>query len=308
MAGIMDQVLTDSGNMNRNPYMAAGLYKGYYVTIHMNQGFLLRINYKLPDNYDLNAFKNRAYGVMNQLKVAEKKVSQTNVGDHVFEVRMMPANLAKNTIAMIDSVTNHLIGFLQTEGAATGCELCGSEYGVSSFNVNGAPHFLCSTCARQSLSQMEAERQSRSSEKSNLLLGIIGALIGSLPGVALWMIVTQGHWIVGACGIVIFLGAMKGYGMLGKTVDTKGVVVCTIITIIMIFLANDFGLRLSLVLDGMSFEEVNRKWSRIMKNEDNQFIYIENLVVGYILSAFCLVGSIRQSFRNASGSYTMTKM
>lgn len=308
MAGIMDQVLTDSGNINRNPYMAAGLYKGYYVTIHMNQGFLLRINYKLPDNYDLNAFKNRAYGVMNQLKVAEKKVSQTNVGDHVFEVRMMPANLAKNTIAMIDSVTNHLIGFLQTEGAATGCELCGSEYDVSSFNVNGAPHFLCSTCARQSLSQMEAERQSRSSEKSNLLLGIIGALIGSLPGVALWMIVTQGHWIVGACGIVIFLGAMKGYGMLGKTVDTKGVVVCTLITIIMIFLANDFGLRLSLVLDGMSFEEVNRKWSRIMKDEHNQYIYIENLVVGYILSAFCLVGSIRQSFRNASGSYTMTKM
>lgn len=308
MAGIMDQVLADSGNINRNPYMAAGLYKGYYVTIHMNQGFLLRINYKLPDNYDLNAFKNRAYGVMNQLKVAEKKVSQTNVGDHVFEVRMMPANFAKNTIAMIDSVTNHLIGFLQTEGAATGCELCGSEYDVSSFNVNGAPHFLCSTCARQSLSQMEAERQSRSSEKSNLLLGIIGALIGSLPGVALWMIVTQGHWIVGACGIVIFLGAMKGYGMLGKTVDTKGVVVCTIITIIMIFLANDFGLRLSLVLDGMSFEEVNRKWSRIMKDEHNQFIYIENLVVGYILSAFCLVGSIRQSFRNASGSYTMTKM
>ena len=308
MAGIMDKVLADSGNMNRNPYMAAGLYKGYYVTIHMNQGFLLRINYKLPDNYDLNAFKNRAYGVMNQLKVAEKKVSQTNVGDHVFEVRMMPANLAKNTIAMIDSVTNHLIGFLQTEGAATGCELCGSEYDVSSFSVNGAPHFLCSTCARQSLSQMEAERQSRSSEKSNLLLGIIGALIGSLPGVALWMIVIQGHWIVGACGIVIFLGAMKGYGMLGKTVDTKGVVVCTLITIIAIFLANDFGLRLSLVLDGMSFEEVNRKWSRIMQNEDNQFLYIENLVVGYILSAFCLVGSIRQSFRNASGSYTMTKM
>lgn len=314
MAGIMDQVLTDGGNMNRNPYMAAGLYKGYYVTIHMNQGFLLRINYKLPDNYDLNAFKNRAYGVMNQLKVAEKKVSQTNVGDHVFEVRMMPANLAKNTIAMIDSVTNHLIGFLQTEGAATGCELCGSEYDVSSFNVNGAPHFLCSTCARQSLSQLEAERQSRSSQKSNPILGIIGALIGSLPGVALWALIYQAGYIAGLAGIVVVLGAMKGYSMLGKNLDRKGVVICVLISLAMIIFANDFSLRLMVYLQAkeehlhMSFAEINRKWSRWMQDDDFAMAYWKDLAVGLLLAAFATVGYIRQAFRDAGGSYTMTKM
>ncbi|MDE6742876.1 MAG: hypothetical protein K2J95_03240 [Lachnospiraceae bacterium] len=309
MAGIMDKILMDSGSMNRTPYMVCGMYKGYYVTVHMNQGFLIRINYKLAENMDLNSFKNRAYGVLNQLRVTEKKVTQTNVGDYVIEVKLMPANLAKNTTPMIDSVTNHLIGFLQTEGAGTGCQMCGAEYDVSSYDVNGAPHFLCSTCARQSLNQLEAERQSKSSVKSNLPLGIIGALIGSLPGVALWAIIFQAHWIAGVAGMVIFLGAMKGYEMLGKNVDRKGVVVCALITVIMIFLANDFALRLSLVLsDDMTFAEVNRKWSKIMKYGNNKAIYIENLVIGYFLSAIGLVGTIKQSFKSAGGSYTMKKM
>lgn len=314
MAGIMDKILTDGGSMSRTPYMACGMYKGYYVSVHMNQGFLIRINYKLAGNMDLNSFKNRAYGVLNELRVSEKKVSQTNVADYVIEVKLMPANLAKNTISMIDSVTNHLIGFLQTEGAGTGCQLCGAEYDVSSYDVNGAPHFLCSTCARQSINQMEAERQSKLSVDSNLPLGIIGALIGSLLGAALWVFIYQGGYIAGLAGLAIFGGAMKGYSILGKNVDRKGVVVCVIITIIMIFLANEFSIRLAVYLAAkeqhmhMSFEEINRKWSRFMRDDDFKFAYIKDLGMGYFLAALGLIGTVKQSFRNASGSYTMKKM
>ena len=313
MAGIMDKILTD-GNMTRTPYSVCGMYKGYYVTVHMNQGFLLRINYKLAENMDLNSFKNRAYGVMNQLRVAEKKVSATNVVDHVIEVRLMPASLAKNTIAMIDSVTNHLIGFLQAEGANTGCQLCGAEYDVNSYEVNGAPHFLCSTCARQSMNQMEAERQSKLSVKSNLPLGIIGALIGSLLGAVLWVAIYQGGYIAGIAGIAIFMGAMKGYSILGKNVDRKGVVVCIIITIIMIFLANEFAIRLAVYLAAkeqhlhMSFEEINRKWSRFMSDSEFKGAYIKDLCVGYILAAITLFGTAKQAFRSAGGSYSMKRM
>lgn len=309
MAGIMDKILTDSGSMKRTPYMVCGMYKGYYVTVHMNQGFLIRINYKLAENMDMNSFKNRAYGVLNQLRVTEKKVSQTNVGDYVIEVKLMPANLAKNTTPMIDSVTNHLIGFLQAEGAGTGCQMCGAEYDVSSYDVNGAPYFLCSTCARQSLNQLEAERQSKLSVDSNLPLGIIGALIGSLLGAALWVLIYQVGYIAGIAGIAIFLGAMKGYSILGKNVDRKGVVICALITVVMVFLANDFSLRLSFVLQyDKSFEYVNRRWSRILEEGDNMTIYIGNLAMGYFLSAIGLVGTIKQSFMNAGGSYTMKKM
>ena len=314
MAGIMDKILTDSGSMKRTPYLVCGMYKGYYVTVHMNQGFLIRINYKLAENMDLNSFKNRAYGVLNQMRVTEKKVSQTNVGDYVIEVKLMPANLAKNTTPMIDSVTNHLIGFLQTEGAGTGCQMCGAEYDVSSYDVNGAPHFLCSTCARQSMNQMEAERQSKLSVDSNLPLGIIGALIGSLLGAALWVFIYQGGYIAGLAGLAIFVGAMKGYSILGKNVDRKGVVVCVIITIIMIFLANEFSIRLSVYLAAkeqhmhMSFAEINRKWSRFMRDDDFKFAYIKDLCMGYVLAAVGLIGTVKQSFRNAGGSYTMKRM
>lgn len=309
MAGIMDKILAD-GNMTRTPFIVCGMYKGYYVTVYMNQGFLIRINYKLAENMDLNSFKNRAYGVLNQLRVAEKKVSQTNLADYAIEVKLMPANLAKNTIAMIASVTNHLIGFLQAEGAGTGCQLCGTEYDVSSYEVNGTPHFLCSTCARQSMNQMEAERQSKLSVDSNLPLGIIGALIGA----ALWVLIYQIGVIAGLAGIAIFLGAMKGYSILGKNVDRKGVVVCVLITIVMIFLANEFSIRLAVYLAArgqhahMSFAEINRRWSKFMSEDDFKWAYIKDLGWGYSLSAVALIATAKQAFRNASGSYTMKKM
>ncbi len=313
MAGLMEKVLAD-GNMTRTPYIACGMYKGYYVTVHMNQGFVIRINYRLPENADQNGFKNRAYSVLNQLRVAEKKVSETNVADHAVEIRLMPSNLAKNTIKTIDSVTDHLIGFLQSEGTGTGCQLCGSEFDVSSYNVNGAPHFLCAACAKQSMNQMEAERQSKLSDKSNPVLGIIGALIGSLIGVAIWVLIYQAGYIAGIAGVVIVLGAMKGYSILGKSLDKKGVVICVLISIIMIIAANEISLRLALYFAAkeehmhLTFAEINKNWKRYMKNDEFKGAYLRDLLIGYLLAVFAAFGTIKQAFKSASGNYTMKKM
>ena len=74
--------------------------------------------------------------------------------------------------------------------------------------------------------------------KSTLLSGFIGAIIGSLIGVVLWVLIYKIGFIAGIAGAITAICAMKGYQMLGRSLDKKGVIVSVIITVVMIFFAN----------------------------------------------------------------------
>lgn len=315
MATIMNMILAD-GNLTRNAAMAYGMYKGYYTTVQMqrNQIFFIRINYSLAGNMDLGGFKNRAFGYLNQIRVAEKKVTGTNVGDHTIEIQMTAAGLAKNSAAMIDRVVNGILDFLRTENAGSGCQLCGSDAFVSGYNVNGSPHFLCSGCAQASVNQMEAERQSKLNDKSNPALGLVGALIGSLIGVLCWVLIYQAGFIAGIAGAILILAAMKGYTILGKSLDRKGVIIVVIVSLIMVFVANELSLRIAVYTalnkggGHLSFANMNKDWTHIMDHSDLWGYYFRDLFIGYLLTFVAGIGSIKQAMQNAVGSYFVKKL
>ena len=315
MATIMNMILAD-GNLTRNATMAYGMYKGYYTTVLMqrNQIFFIRINYSLAGNMDLGGFKNRAFGYLNQIRVAEKKVTGTNVGDHTIEIQMTASGLAKNSAAMIDRVVNGILDFLRTENAGSGCQLCGVDAYVSGYNVNGSPHFLCSGCAQASINQMEAERQSKLNDQSNPALGLVGALIGSLIGVLCWVLIYQVGFIAGIAGVLIIMAAMKGYTILGKSLDKKGVIIATIISLLMVFVANELSMRIAVYIafnkggGHLSFANMCEDWSNIMEVCELWGVYWRDLIVGYFLTFVAGFGTIAQAFRNASGSYSVKKL
>ena len=53
---------------------------------------------------------------------------------------------------------------------------------------------------------------------------MIGAFLGALLGCVLWIIIYRLGYIAGIAGAVIGICAMKGYEMLGKHLDKKGVI------------------------------------------------------------------------------------
>ena len=316
MAGILDRVLSD-GSLTRNNTMAYGMYKGYYTIVQMlinGQSFLVRMNYNLPENFDLMGFKNRAVQYINSMKIAEKKITATNVTDHTLEVQIAPSALAKKTAEMIDRIVNGLVTFLAAESAGTGCQLCGTDLGVSCFNLNGTPHFLCPNCSQASLNQLEAERQSKLSEKSNPILGLIGALIGAVIGSVLWILLLYAGWYAGIAALAILGGAMKGYTLLGKNLDRKGVIISLLVSLVIIYAANDVSFRIAMYTAmrdhgrHISFWKMNEDWNSIMKLNDAWGKYYANLAIGYIMFIIAGSSSVVQAFKNASGNYHMKKM
>ncbi|MFQ9515574.1 MAG: hypothetical protein ACLRZ9_07060 [Eubacterium sp.] len=75
-------------------------------------------------------------------------------------------------------------------------------------------------------------------ESSNVITGIIGALIGSLLGVGVWIIIYLSGNMAEIAGWLIVFFAIKGYKILGHTLDKKGIIICSIISLLMVLAAH----------------------------------------------------------------------
>lgn len=126
-------------------------------------------------------------------------------------------------------------------------------------------------------------------ESSNWLFGIVGALIGSLIGVALWIGIYQTGYISSLGGIVIVLGIIAGYTILGKRFDVKGVVICILLSAIMLFVAQYTAVSVSIYREfqkyGMDvpFKDVFKNLFSLLKGTDSMGGFYEDLAWGYVI-------------------------
>jgi hypothetical protein len=74
-----------------------------------------------------------------------------------------------------------------------------------------------------------------------LLKGMLGALVGAVPGFLLCIIVGKMGYIASICGAAVALGAIFGYHFMtvkGDVHDAAGVVICAVVCIFTVFIAN----------------------------------------------------------------------
>lgn len=125
--------------------------------------------------------------------------------------------------------------------------------------------------------------------------GLIGALLGVIPGVVLWIILGQLGYIAGICGWLMVRGAIFGYTKLAGAIDRKGEIFATIIAVFMPLVSEYLGIAVSVyrtfhkvdgttVLDSLASVPLNLSDPDILRG------IIINLVIGYVLFA---IGFIR---------------
>ncbi len=73
-------------------------------------------------------------------------------------------------------------------------------------------------------------------ENTSLGKGILGAIIGSLPGVILWVILGYFGFTAAIVGFVIAAGIIIGYGKGNGPLNTAGLVSCVVIMIVAVYL------------------------------------------------------------------------
>lgn len=145
--------------------------------------------------------------------------------------------------------------------------------------------------------------QPQSPVKSNLAAGIVGAFLGALIGCVLWIIIWKLGYIAGIAGFVIGVCALKGYEMLGKSLDIKGAIATVIIMIAMIFFANKLAWSIdayeALKDYGWTFFDIFRELDYILEESELTSAYTKDLIIGYFLTALSSFKLIIGAFSSA---------
>lgn len=171
----------------------------------------------------------------------------------------------------------------------------------------GEPEDLQSVIDRMPTEEKRSEldsimQEQPSEKKGNMALGIIGALGGSLVGVALWLVLGMVGFIAGIAGFVMLKFALLGYQKLSGKLDKKGAVICLVIAAFMVFGANvlDYGISICKAyfqfdasFDTIRYVALN--FSSLMTEHDMWGGFFTNLLIGYGLSVWSshsLIGAI----------------
>lgn len=141
----------------------------------------------------------------------------------------------------VRGLTEELRNLMEKNKIKTCCESCGNKKIPAFYYVAGEPRLYCNGCGEQKKQEMEDMREKKKKEPSRIPLGILGALIGSLPGGALWAgIIVYGLYngLAGVASVVIVTGAVLGCRLLGKKLGKAAVITVSVISAIVMFLAN----------------------------------------------------------------------
>lgn len=136
----------------------------------------------------------------------------------------------------------------------------------------------------------------------NVLMGLIGALIGAVLGGVSIILLSQLGYIASISGVILALCTLKGYELLGKSLSMKGIVVCVILMLITPFVADwiDWAIYLMRELPdyGLTIVDACIMMGEMMaEGYVDLFEYFKNLGMIYLFVALGAFGTLKNAFK-----------
>lgn len=288
----------------------AGCYRGYYIVVNFQSPhYIVNVHATAPNEAsfsDLQMF-------LSQQQKAVKLLAKTDIRKNSILMSIATPNLLKNLPKVLNDAIEPLLAKLQSIGCTSGCGNCGDTNAqLSQYGINGTHQYLCDACAQQIEESLQENQANKKMQKSQFVPGLVGAFLGALLGAVLWVLIYKLGYIAGIAGAVTAICAFKGYEMFGKHLDRKGVFSSVVIAILVIFFANRIAWCWeaydALKTYGYTFSDIYRTLGEILEASELTGSYYGDLIVGYLLTILCSLGTIIRTYKNSVGSYTIKKM
>lgn len=137
-------------------------------------------------------------------------------------------------------------------------------------------------------------------QKENVILGTIGALLGSLLGGLSIFLFYMMEMVASFSGVVMAFCTLMGYQLLGKKLSTKGIIICVVIMLVMTFVAFELsqGIIINKELDIGISESLDMMHTMMDYDEELKGLYYKDLAMQYL---FCAIGAVGIIISKAKG-------
>ena len=140
-------------------------------------------------------------------------------------------------------------------------------------------------------------------EKSNFILCVIGAILGDVLGIILYLVIYRFNiWgFIGAAFLCTFV--FRGYHLLNRTMDVKGLIICSLICIVSIYPTELAAVTFDLInqmkkqdvdMTGVSYWKLYKRVPSLMPvlGSDYKFMYWLEVIIGYVMVIAMLIDYI----------------
>lgn len=136
----------------------------------------------------------------------------------------------------------------------------------------------------------------------NVLLGLIGALVGAVLGGASIILLSQLGYIASISGFILAICTLKGYELLGKRLSKKGIVLCVILMIVTPFVADWIDWAIFLMKDypeyGLTLVDSCIMLGELMaEGYVDMFEYVKNLGMIYLFVILGAFGTLKNALK-----------
>lgn len=137
--------------------------------------------------------------------------------------------------------------------------------------------------------------------KGNVLMGTVGALIGSLLGVASIVLFFQMDMVASLSGLILALCTLKGYELLGGQLSKRGIIICCLIMAITPYIADrlDWAIIIAQTFadEGVTLGAAFAAVHAVIAENDMLGDYFYSLGMVYLFVVLGAFGTLRNRFK-----------
>lgn len=219
-------------SFDKNSMTIYGRYNGFMISlVPINQNsynFTLTFTIKKQEQAP-------EVEVINNVVNESKNIRKANVEGYRVSYVISGGMTAKKAVANLQEVLDLITKFLSDNDFENCCSSCGkNEADLGFYNISGYAITMCKECYNQANEEFTINQNSQKEER--VVIGLLGAFLGSLLGVVAIVILGQLGYVAALSGIIMAICSLKGYELLGRRLSRTGIIFSTIIMIFMVYI------------------------------------------------------------------------
>ena len=270
-------------------------YNGYDITIKYDYASLiynLTFNVKGDENIDkLNSLLSKK----DEYLVAKYKNNLLTISQSCDHSKDIPK--------LINSILDDVTKYLKDNKYKNICKLCNKEEKTSLVSIDDNINYVCNKCINNIEKNYKKELDNRKKIKENIPLGIVGAILGCIPGLLLWILLTYLMINPTVVALIIMFGSAYFYRYMAKSMKLPGLIISILIGFIFTIIANEFSSSYTLYNEYINqynihiFDAYKAIPYYLQNNDVFKHMYNQNLILTimfFIFGSFTNIGIFRR--------------